>query len=61
METQEKKFVTRRQLAEALQVNIQTIYRMEREKRIKSYKLTPESRPRYILNEVLNMMQSNSN
>jgi len=49
-------FITRKQLAQELQVNVQTIYRLERIGNIKSYKLTPESRPRYLLSEVMEQM-----
>jgi hypothetical protein len=54
-------FLTRKQLAENLKCNIQTIYRLERTGKIKSYKLTPESRPRYLLEEVLKTMGINLN
>lgn len=49
-------FLTRKQLAENLQCNIQTIYRLERSGKIKSYKVTTGSRPRYLLEEVLQSM-----
>jgi predicted site-specific integrase-resolvase len=49
-------FLTRKQLAENLKCNIQTIYRLERTGKIKSYKITPESRPRYLLEEVMQLM-----
>jgi DNA-binding transcriptional MerR regulator len=46
-------FITRKQLAEALSCNVQKIYRYERLGLIKSYKITKESRPLYILEEVV--------
>jgi predicted site-specific integrase-resolvase len=49
-------FLTRKQLAEKLNCNIQSIYRFEKSGKIKSYKVTPMSRPRYILEEVLASM-----
>ena len=49
-------FLTRKQLAENLKCNTQTIYRLERTGKIKSYKVTAESRPRYLLEEVLQTM-----
>ena len=51
-----KTFLTRKQLAENLKCNTQTIYRLERTGKIKSYKVTAESRPRYLLEEVLQTM-----
>jgi predicted site-specific integrase-resolvase len=55
-----KTFLTRKQLAENLKCNIQTIYRLERTGKIKSYKITPESRPRYLLEEVMQSMGINT-
>jgi hypothetical protein len=54
--TNTQTFVTRKQLAIELKTTPQSIYRLESEGKIKSYKLTPESRPRYILSEVLESM-----
>jgi DNA-binding transcriptional MerR regulator len=48
-------FITRKQLAEALNCNVQKIYRYERLGLIKSYKITKESRPLYILEEVYDL------
>ena len=55
-----KTFLTRKQLAENLKCNTQTIYRLERTGKIKSYKVTAESRPRYLLEEVLQSMGINT-
>lgn len=54
-------FLTRKQLAEKLNCNTQKIYRLERTAKIKSYKVTPESRPLYLLEEVLKTMGINLN
>jgi predicted site-specific integrase-resolvase len=53
-------FLTRKQLAQTLNCNTQTIYRLERTGKIKSYKVTAESRPRYLLEEVLQSMGINT-
>jgi excisionase family DNA binding protein len=53
-------FLTRKQLAQTLNCDVQTIYRLERTGKIKSYKVTAESRPRYLLEEVLQSMGINT-
>ena len=48
--------VTRKELAEAMNVNQQFVIRMEKKGLIKPYRLVEGCRPRYILSEVLSAM-----